>query len=119
MTTYNGFNFKYGRTEIRAKTPTGDWLWPATWMLSHANSYGNWPRSGEIDLMESKGNANLFNNQGQNTGAEEFGCTLHFGTESYNSAYSTSNFWRRSAPGQGWNKGFHSYKMEWAPSINN
>ena len=26
--TVNSFNFKYGRVEVRAKMPTGDWLWP-------------------------------------------------------------------------------------------
>jgi len=25
------FRFKYGELEIRAKLPTGDWLWPALW----------------------------------------------------------------------------------------
>lgn len=23
-----GFNFKYGKVEVRAKMPKGDWLWP-------------------------------------------------------------------------------------------
>lgn len=26
--TTDTFAFKYGRVEIRAKLPTGDWLWP-------------------------------------------------------------------------------------------
>jgi len=25
-----GFSFKYGRVEIRAKMPKGDWIWPGT-----------------------------------------------------------------------------------------
>lgn len=28
LNTLNSFNFKYGRVEIIAKTPRGDWLWP-------------------------------------------------------------------------------------------
>ena len=28
----------------------------AIWMLSRDRVYGGWPRSGEIDIMESKGN---------------------------------------------------------------
>ena len=119
MTTYNGFNFKYGRVEIRAKNPTGDWLWPATWMMPHASAYGGWPRSGEIDIMESRGNVNLYNGKGEKVGIDEFGSTLHFGTEPWNSAFQTANFWIRSAPGQAWSKAFHSYKMEWAPSNYN
>lgn len=41
---------KYGRVEVRAKLPTGDWLWPAIWMLPQENKYGKWPLSGEIDV---------------------------------------------------------------------
>lgn len=37
--------------------------------------------------MESKGNTQLFNNAGVNIGNEEFGNTLHFGTEPWNSAW--------------------------------
>jgi hypothetical protein len=33
-----------------------DWLWPAIWLLPEKNAYGQWPASGEIDLMESRGN---------------------------------------------------------------
>lgn len=28
LTTEKSFNFKYGRVEVIAKSPTGDWLWP-------------------------------------------------------------------------------------------
>ena len=41
----------------------GDGIWPAFWMLPAAAPngslpYGGWPRSGEIDIMES---VNTFN----------------------------------------------------------
>lgn len=29
VTTLNSFHYKFGRLEIRAKMPRGDWLWPA------------------------------------------------------------------------------------------
>ncbi|KAI9137435.1 concanavalin A-like lectin/glucanase domain-containing protein [Paraphysoderma sedebokerense] len=44
------------RVEVRAKLPKGDWLWPAVWLLPKENKYGPWPASGEIDLIEAKGN---------------------------------------------------------------
>lgn len=113
--TYQKFSFKYGRVAIRAKLPTGDWLWPAFWMMPRHSVYGGWPRSGEIDIMESKGNERLHNGQGHNIGVEEFGSTLHFGTESHNSAWWAANMNRRSPPNNGWNRGFHIYQMEWAP----
>lgn len=48
-------SFKYGRIEIVATLPRGDYLWPALWMLP--TGAGPWPTGGEIDIMESMGNA--------------------------------------------------------------
>ena len=45
----------YGKFEIRAQLPEGRGLWPAIWMLPTENEYGNWPASGEIDIMENVG----------------------------------------------------------------
>ena len=61
------FVFKYGRVDVRAKTPTGGGTWPAIWTLGanineignfHGDSYGNvgWPHCGELDIMEQYGN---------------------------------------------------------------
>lgn len=70
------FAFKYGRFEVRAKLPQGDWLWPAIWLLPKYNEYGNWPASGEIDVMESRGNGPSYPAGGNN----KFASTLHWGT---------------------------------------
>lgn len=56
LNTKNHYSIRYGRVEISAKVPRGDWLWPALWMLPVNDTYGPWPRSGEIDIMESRGN---------------------------------------------------------------
>jgi len=53
--TLGNGDWKYGRFEIKAKLPTGRGIWPAIWFLSSENVYGNWPSSGEIDLMENVG----------------------------------------------------------------
>ena len=55
LVSKNKGNFKYGKIEIKAKLPTGLGTWPAIWMLPTHNKYGNWPRSGEIDIMEHVG----------------------------------------------------------------
>lgn len=44
--------FKYGYIEFRAKLPVEEGSWPALWMMPQHESYGRWPRSGEIDVME-------------------------------------------------------------------
>lgn len=33
LRTQKSFGFQYGRVEVRAKIPKGDWIWPAIWML--------------------------------------------------------------------------------------
>ncbi len=46
----------YGRIEARMSLPLGNGLWPAFWMLPEADTpYGEWPHSGEIDIMEARG----------------------------------------------------------------
>jgi beta-glucanase (GH16 family) len=41
--------------EVRAKLPKGNGTWPAIWMMPARNTYGGWPHSGEIDIMEHVG----------------------------------------------------------------
>ena len=55
MITKNKGDWLYGRFEIRAKLPKGRGTWPALWMLPTDWAYGNWPNSGEIDIMEHVG----------------------------------------------------------------
>ncbi|MCR8561460.1 glycoside hydrolase family 16 protein [Mucilaginibacter sp. BJC16-A38] len=45
----------YGRIEVKAKLPAGVGTWPAIWMLPNDYAYGNWPNSGEVDIMEMVG----------------------------------------------------------------
>ena len=45
-------DWTYGRIEVRAKVPSGRGTWPAIWMLPTGKTYGAWPNSGEIDIME-------------------------------------------------------------------
>jgi beta-glucanase (GH16 family) len=45
-------SFTYGRIEARIKLPVGQGLWPAFWMLGNSISLVNWPKCGEIDIME-------------------------------------------------------------------
>ncbi|NJO25396.1 MAG: glycoside hydrolase family 16 protein [Bacteroidia bacterium] len=55
MITKNKGDWTYGRFEVRAKLPKGRGTWPAIWMLPTDWEYGNWPNSGEIDIMEHVG----------------------------------------------------------------
>ena len=46
--TAETFAFKYGRVEVTATLPRGDWMWPAIWLMPTNAAYGTWPASGEI-----------------------------------------------------------------------
>ncbi|KAH9938816.1 concanavalin A-like lectin/glucanase [Epithele typhae] len=99
---------KYGRVEISAKLPRGDWLWPALWMLPVDDAYGPWPRSGEIDIMEARGNGPEYPAQG----VDYVRGSLNWGPFSWlNGVSKTFGWWtnRRKT----FADGFHTYALEW------
>ena len=57
INTQHKHDFKYGLFEARVKVPEGQGFLPAFWMMpTDENLYGQWPRCGEIDIMEVLGN---------------------------------------------------------------
>lgn len=95
------FDQRYGRFEVRAKLPQGQGLWPAIWMLPTANPYGGWAASGEIDIMEARGQE-----PGKVLG------TLHFGGAWPANAESGGEFLFPEGEDI---TGFHTYALEWEP----
>jgi len=53
--TQGNFEQEYGRFEARIKLPRGQGIWPAFWMLGNDFPETVWPRVGEIDIMEFRG----------------------------------------------------------------
>jgi len=103
---------RYGRVEIRAKMPTGDWLWPALWMLPVNNTYGPWPASGEIDIVESRGNGIEYTNHGSNyvQGALNWGPI-----PALNSVQKSLSWWsNKRTP---FSNDFHTYVLEWTTNF--
>ncbi len=90
----------YGRFEISAQLPTGRGLWPAIWMMPTEWKYGNWPGSGEIDIMENVG-----------YDPDTIVGTVH--TQSYNHMIGTQKGRRISIPDN--HDTFHLYALEWEP----
>ncbi|XP_061407470.1 beta-1,3-glucan-binding protein-like isoform X1 [Lethenteron reissneri] len=114
LRTVHSFAFTYGCVEVTAKMPTGDWLWPAIWLMPKRNAYGNWPSSGLINIVESRGNVYLKDAQGVSHGVDEMGSILHWGP------YPDLNSWWRTyvtkhATQGTFGTGFHKYGMEWTP----
>ena len=54
--TYQKLDFTYGRVDIRAKVPSKAGTWPALWMLGSNYASLDWPKCGEIDILEHAGN---------------------------------------------------------------
>jgi beta-glucanase (GH16 family) len=108
LTTKNKADFKYGRFEMRAKLPSGQGSWPAFWMMPTDSVYGDWPRSGEIDIMEAV-NLKVTGADGK-VEANVHG-TLHYGKSWPNNVNSGKAY---SLPG-GKNPAddFHTYAVEW------
>jgi beta-glucanase (GH16 family) len=60
--TRGKFAFTYGKVDVRAKFRQGQGAWPAIWMMPVNAVYGDWPNSGEIDIM---GHVNYLDNISQ------------------------------------------------------
>lgn len=98
LVSKNKGDWKYGRIEVKAKMPQGRGLWPAIWMLPTDWEYGDWPKSGEIDIMEHVGYLP----------DSVFG-TVH--TAAYNhmtGTQKTKSVFRKNLA-----SAFHVYAMEW------
>ncbi|KAE8450268.1 hypothetical protein EG329_006696 [Mollisiaceae sp. DMI_Dod_QoI] len=109
INTKAGATIKYGRVEVTAKLPAGDWLWPAIWMLPVNDTYGPWPLSGEIDIAESRGNNHSYEQGGNNIVSS----ALHWGPDPANDAWWRTNV-KRSALHTTYAATFHTFGLEWS-----
>jgi beta-glucanase (GH16 family) len=109
INTKLGATMKYGRVEVTAKLPAGDWLWPAIWMMPVKDTYGPWPASGEIDIMESRGNNHTYPQGGNNIASS----ALHWGPDPANDAWWQTNV-KRQALHTTYADGFNTFGLEWS-----
>ena len=92
-------DWTYGKVEVRAKLPKGIGVWPAIWMLPTDWAYGDWPASGEIDIMEHVGYI-----------PDSIFGTVH--TKSYNGMLGTQK--SKGIASRSVNTTFHTYGMVWS-----
>ena len=111
INTKKGASIRYGRVEVTAKMPKGDWLWPAIWMLPTDEVYGPWPASGEIDIMESRGNNHTYK-AGPGGGNNLLTSALHWGPETKMDSY-LQTVDELSALHEYYGDSFHTYGLEW------
>lgn len=93
-------DFKYGRIEARIRVPEGQGFLPAFWMMPSTDSFGSWPRSGEIDIMEVLGSET----------DTTYG-TIHFGNphEQRQSSYTLEE--------GSFSSDYHVFAIEWEPGL--
>ena len=100
VTGQNKTDFMYGKVVVSAKVPEGQGLWPAIWMMPQDESYyGQWPKCGEIDIMESLGKDTTISYSTIHYGephAEQQGTVTMTGADSFSAR-------------------FHEYSVEWEP----
>ncbi len=96
-------DWRYGRFEFRAKLPQGQGLWPAIWLLPSDDKYGGWAASGEIDIVEYKGQE-----------PNQVWGTLHYGGHWPENKHSGSQF--QLAQGS-FADDFHVFALEWEEGV--
>ena len=97
--TQNKKDFMYGKVVVSAKVPEGQGLWPAIWMMPTDESfYGQWPKCGEIDIMEVLGSD----------------VTTAYGTVHYGEPHAEQQGIVNLSSGS-FADDFHEYSVEWEP----
>ena len=100
VNSQNKADFTYGKVVIRGKVPEGQGLWPAGWMMpTDEGKYGQWPKCGEIDIMEVLGND-------VNTAYT----TIHYGEP-----HAQQQELLKIENGPSFADDFHEYSVEWEP----
>lgn len=93
--------FTYGRIEARIKVPKGQGFLPAFWMMPDDEGfYGQWPKCGEIDIMEVLGNE-----------IDTLYGTIHYG-EPHNQKQETYKL-----DSDTFADSFHDFAIEWEPGV--
>lgn len=101
MVTENKVDFNHpGRITVRFRSPIGTGMWPAIWMMPLESIYGGWPASGEIDLVEIRGN-----------NMQELLSTIHYGSDPSNHKYQGGSYYLPQEDNL--NEKFHTLTFIW------
>ena len=103
VNSQNKADFTYGKVVARAKVPRGKGLWPAIWMMPQDEEfYGQWPKCGEIDIMEVLGHD-----------VAKTYATIHYGEPhaEQQGTYVIENIFKDGT----FATDFHDYSVEWEP----
>ncbi len=107
-------DWRYGRFSARMKLPEGQGSWPAFWMMPAESVYGDWPLSGEIDIMEAVNLKTPCEECDQAIESRTSGA-IHFGSLSPDNTYWFAKTAESAAatPADEW----RTYTVEWAEGV--
>ena len=107
VNSLNKVSFTHGKIEARIKLPhLANGLWPAFWMMGNDFDTVNWPKCGEIDIMEMGMKDAAANNATANTVAG----TIHWGESIAKHQLFTSG---NKTVSQELTDGYHIFTCEW------
>ncbi|XP_054731992.1 gram-negative bacteria-binding protein 1-like isoform X2 [Anastrepha obliqua] len=110
INTKHAFSFKYGRVEVRAKLPQGDWLFPLLLLEPLVNYYGQQPyASGQMRIAFLRSNLNLQTGSGVEVG----GRVLHGGAVLCAESNNRDKFMVNTSRGAHFGESFHIYSLTW------
>jgi beta-glucanase (GH16 family) len=102
INTKGRFSQREGKFEARIKLPRGRGIWPAFWLLGDSIEQVDWPRCGEIDVMEYLGHDRR----------TIYG-TLH--GPGYSGGQAISGHYE--LPSGTFDEDFHVFTVEWDPGL--
>lgn len=102
VSTQNKMDYTFGLFECRCKVPAGKGYLPAFWLMSTDETiYGQWPRCGEIDIMEVLGDQ-----------TKKLHGTMHFGNP-----HCQSQGTYELSEGHDFSEEFHTFAAKWEPGL--
>ena len=99
-------SFTYGYFVARVKLPKSRSSWSAFWLSPQNGAYGGWPRSGEIDVFESKGSLPGFVQSNAHWFSEASANPRRQQRPNYSTRDTTVNTQDE----------FHTYALQWEPT---
>ncbi|XP_072947822.1 beta-1,3-glucan-binding protein-like [Epargyreus clarus] len=103
ITTKKTFNFKYGRIEVNAKLPQGNWIVPEIQLEPRDHTYGtNNYASGILRIACVKGNL-------------EYSKKLYGGPMLSGNGPLRTAYLKETTGNTRWSRDYHTYALEWRP----
>ena len=105
INTQNKHDFVYGYFESRIRVPEGKGYLPAFWLMATSeDDYGQWPKCGEVDIMEVKG---------QDTSTSLH--TIHYGYTAETARENQGDC--KAEEGHDFYDEYHVFAVDWEPGL--